>query len=291
MKVLVLGGSGFLGSHVADALSSAGHTVTVFDRRPSPYLRRGQKMIVGDLLDAKTVDTAVRGHQAVFNFAGFADIESAQDHPLDTIRLNVLGNGIVLEACRKARVKRYLFASTMYVYSDAPSFYRASKQACEQYIECYGRLHGLEYTILRFGSLYGPRSDARNGIHNFLKAAIEKKKIVYWGTGDEMREYIHVRDAAALCVDALSPRFRDASLILTGVQPIRIKDLLVMIREIMKGRVKLEFRPKSRPDLADLHYTLTPYAFVPREARKLVRPEYVDLGQGLLSLMGELHGA
>lgn len=288
MKVIVFGGSGFLGSHAADALSEAGHRVTLFDLKPSPHLRKGQAMKVGDVLDEKAVEAAVRGQDAVFNFAGFADIEAAQSHPLETVRANIQGNVVLLEACRKARVKRYLFASTMYVYGDAASYYRASKRACEDYIECASRLHGLSYTILRFGSLYGPRADARNGVHGFLRQALEKGRIVHWGTGDELREYIHVRDAAQCCVDALDKKFADACLILTGVQPMRIRDLLAMIREMTRGKTKVQFRKGSRPDLSALHYTTTPYAFVPKEAKKLVRSHYVDLGQGLLSAMEDI---
>ena len=290
MKIVVFGGSGFLGSHAADALTAAGHRVTLYDLKPSPYLGRDQKMVVGDVQDEAAVDRVLRGHDAAFNFAGFADLEAAQSHPLETIRANVLGNGVLLEGCRKNRVKRYVFASTVYVYSDAASFYRASKQACEDYIESYRKLFGLPYTILRFGSLYGPRSDRRNSVYGYLRQALEEGKISYWGTGEEVREYIHVEDAAQCCVEALDDKFRDACVLLTGQQAIKVRDLLSMIREIMKRKISVRFRPGSRPDLSGLHYSVTPYAFVPKEAKKLIRRHYVDLGQGLLSVLKEVYG-
>lgn len=288
MKITLFGGSGFVGGHVAEALSEAGHRVRVFDLKPSPRLLPGQEMIVGDILDEKAVARAVAGQDAVFNFAGFADIEAAQSHPLETIRLNVLGNGILLEACRRARAKRYLFASTMYVYGGMASFYRASKLSCEAYIEAYQRIYGLPYTILRFGSLYGPRADERNGLFGFLRQALTKKTITYWGDGEEIREYIHVRDAAESCVDALAKKHRNACLILTGQQSMKIRDLLAMIREILGNKIRVEFKPRSRPDLRDLHYRTTPYAYLPQEARKLVRSQYVDLGQGLLGALDDV---
>ena len=80
----VFGGSGFLGSHVADALSDNGYEVRIFDRSPSPYLRSDQEMIEGDLLDEAAVCDAVHGCQAVYNFAGIADIADANDHPAKT---------------------------------------------------------------------------------------------------------------------------------------------------------------------------------------------------------------
>lgn len=289
VKAIVFGGSGFLGSHVADALLDRGHRVTIYDLRPSLYLRKGQSMIAGDILDADAVEKAVRGHDAVYNFAGHADIESAREKPLDTIRANILGNGVILEACRKAGVRRYVFASTVYVYSQAGSFYRASKQACEAYIEGYRQVYGLPYTILRFGSLYGPRSDRRNGIHRLLEEAVLRKKIVYPGDGEELREYIHVRDAAHCSVDILTKPYEDECVIITGQQAMRVKDLLAMVREMLGDKVSVRFSPGARPSAAGVHYRITPYSFVPKEGKKLVRTHYVDMGQGLLSLMGEFY--
>lgn len=288
MKIVVLGASGFVGSHVADALTEAGHRVTLFDLNPSPWKKDNQRMVLGDVQDSRAVDQVIRGQEIVFNFAGFSDIEEAQRHPLETIRANVLGNGIVLEACRKRGVRRYLFASTIYVYSDVPSFYRASKQACEAYIDVYQRLHGVNSTVLRFGSLYGPRAKDNNGIRTFLRNAVEKGRIVYWGTGEEVREYVHIKDAARSCVDALKPAYANTCLLLTGAQSMRVRDLLTMIREMMRGKTKIVYRPHSRPDLSSLHYTITPYAFVPKEARKILRAEYFDMGQGILSVLEDL---
>jgi 16S rRNA G966 N2-methylase RsmD len=175
----------------------------------------------------------------------------------------------------------------MYVYGGMASFYRASKLSCEAYIEAYQRIFGLPYTILRFGSLYGPRADERNGIYGFLHQALTKKSITYWGDGEEIREYIHVRDAAESCVDALAKKHENACLILTGHQSMKIRDLLAMIREILGDKIRLIYKSRSRPDLRELHYRMTPYAYLPQEARKLVRSHYVDLycGVGAMALL------
>lgn len=125
-------------------------------------------MVTGSLLDEDLVNTVVSGADAVFDFAGLADIGESNQKPVETARINVLGNVILLEACRKAGVKRYVFASTLYVYGKSGGFYRCSKQACELYIENYHDMFGLEYTILRYGSLYGPRADRRNAINRFV---------------------------------------------------------------------------------------------------------------------------
>src|SRR3990170_1618453 len=143
MNVIVFGGSGFLGSHVADALSDAGYDVTVYDIKPSPYLKDSQKMIVGDILDEKVVEKAVEGCDIIYNFAGIADIEEASKNPIETIKYNILGNTILLEAAVRHRLKRFVYASTVYVFSDSGSFYRCSKAACENYIDVYRKQHGL----------------------------------------------------------------------------------------------------------------------------------------------------
>ncbi len=289
MKAIVYGGSGFLGSHVADVLTKKGNQVTIFDVKASPYLQKGQKMIVGDILDEKKVAQSIKGQDVVYNFAGYSDIELASSHPLETVKANILGNCIILEQAKQHKIKRYVFASSVYVYSAAGSFYRASKQACEAYIETYAKVYGLPYTILRFGSLYGPRSNQQSGINMLLKQAIEKKKIVYWGTGEETREYVHVHDAAICSVDILDKKHTNACVLITGNQSIKIKDLLCMIREIMDHKIHIQCRPGARPDLSDLHYVITPYSFMPKEGKKLLHAPYTDLGQGLLSLMAEIY--
>jgi UDP-glucose 4-epimerase len=226
MRVVVFGGAGFLGSFVADALSAAGHRVVVFDRVESSYLRADQKGIVGDILDAAAVEAAVQGCDAVYNFAGIADIEEAGLRPLETVRVNVLGNTIVLEAARKAGVQRFIFASSLYVYSAAGAFYRSTKQACELIIEDYQKAFGLPYTILRYGSLYGPRAGEANWIWRMLNDAVIQGRVRRDGDGEETREYIHVWDAASSSVDALAPEFKNSRLIISGQQSVRVRDLL-----------------------------------------------------------------
>src|SRR3989339_1105081 len=131
MKAIVFGGAGFLGSHVADELTSRGYSVTVFDRKPSAYLKNGQKSIVGDITCQEDINKAVVGHDIVYNFAGEADITNAHANPLETVKSNIMGTTLLLEAAKKNRIKRFVFASTLYVYSSAGSFYRVTKQACE----------------------------------------------------------------------------------------------------------------------------------------------------------------
>lgn len=285
MKAIVFGGSGFLGSHVADALSQRGLDIIVFDRIASPYLGNTQQMIVGNILEAQKVSNAVMGCDYVYNFAGIADIEEALVNPPQTIEINIHGNTNILEACRQHKVKRFVFASSIYVYSTLAPFYRSSKQACELIIEDYKQAYGLDYTILRYGSLYGPRASDTNFIRRIIKQAIEEGKITRAGDGEEIRDYIHVLDAAKCSVDILSDDFKNQHAILTGTQSSKIMDLLSMIKEMMHGQIAIEYVPKAIGN----HYEITPYSFRPRVAKKYVSNSYYDLGQGILDVLYDVH--
>lgn len=287
MRITVFGGSGFLGSHICDKLTEAGHAVTIVDRRPSPWLKPGQRMLVGDILDEKLVAEAVSDAGAVFNYAGIADIGEANAKPVETARINVMGNVIALEACRKANVGRYVFASSLYVYGKSGGFYRCSKQACEIYIENYQATYNLPYTILRYGSLYGPRADQRNAIERFVREALTTGVIRYYGAPTALREYVHVDDASTATLQILEPQFANQNIIISGNQPMRVGDLFKMIGEMLGREIRVEYERDPNSG----HYQITPYAFMPKIGRKLIPPLTVDLGQGILAVMEAEHRA
>ncbi len=287
MLFCIPGAAGFVGSLVADALSDSGNEVVIFDRQVSPYLRPDQEMVVGSILDLEELHRVISGCEAVYHFAGLADIGEARTRPLQTATLNIQGTISVLEAARQASVSRFVFASTVYVYSQAGGFYRTSKQACESYIEEYQKQFGLDYTILRFGTLYGRRANLKNSVYRFLTEAFKNRRMTYFGSGEEIREYIHVQDAARCSVDILSEEFRNQHVILTGHTPMKVREIMMMIQEIVGGDVELEFQEALSRDHG--HYLVTPYSFQPKLGRKLVRPYYLDMGQGLLDCLEEIH--
>ena len=292
MKVIVFGGSGFIGSHVADALTAAGHQVTIFDLRSSPYLRADQHFVQGSLLDRDQVVAVCAGHDVAYNFAGIPHLDVGLHNPIATVEQNILGTVITLEAARMAGMRRYVYASSIYVYSEGGSFYRCSKQAAELYVEEYQHLHSLDYTIVRYGTVYGPRSDDHNSVRRYLRQALRDRRIAAGGTGDEMREYIHVQDAARSSVQILADEFRNEHVVLTGHQAMRFRDLLLMIREIVGRDVEVEIQPHASDDPKHSrsgHYNITPYSFRPRIARKLVNNPYLDMGQGLLNCLEEIY--
>ena len=285
---LVTGGSGFLGSVIADELVRRGYSVRVFDRQASPHLQSGQEMIVGDIRDAEALETAAQGCSHLFHLAALADLDHARDRPRDAAETNILGTISALDAARKNGVQRFLFASTVYVYSRAGGFYRCSKQACEAFIEEYQRKFDLPYTVLRYGSLYGPRSTKANGVFRLLSEAASGAVVRHVGSPEDTREYVHVEDAARLTVDALAEEFENAHLTITGQHPMRLKDLFTMFSEILGRRVQVDYQNPPEGQF-DEHYRMTPYAFSPRVGRKLTSNHYVDMGQGILHLLEQIH--
>ena len=257
-KVVVFGGSGFIGSHVSDKLSDLGFNTFIFDKSPSKWINKYQKMIIGDICDLDMVSKAIKGSEIVYNFAALADLNKALDLPLESAKINILGNLNVLEACRLNKVKKFVYASTVYVNSKEGGFYRCSKSASENYVEEYSNFYHLDYTILRFGSLYGPRSDDSNGLLNIVRNAVKHKKLEYQGHPDSMREYIHVEDAAEASVVALDKKFTNKCLTISGQEPMKVSDVLKMIGEILNLKNNsITFKKGKRLG----HYTRTPYAY------------------------------
>ena len=284
-RVVVIGGSGFIGSHVADCLSDEGYQVTIYDVVKSLWLRENQEMVIGDIVDGKAVKQTIKGADVVYNFAALADLNQARKQPIKTAEINILGNLNVLEACRIHNVKRFIYASTVYVYSREGSFYGCSKQSSEHYVEEYQKEYGLDYTILRYGSLYGPRADDKNGIFRIVSSALNTGKVQYKGDPETMREYIHVYDASRASISILDESFKNENIILTGQEPMRVNDLLKMIAEILNFKDdSVEFIEEKYSG----HYVRTPYSYQPKLGRKYTPSTHVDLGQGLLQVITNL---
>lgn len=285
LNILVVGGSGFIGSHTSDALSKKGHKVTVLDKKPSPWITKDQKMIVGNIMDKELLQSSMKNIDCVYYFAGVADIDYAKSNPHNTIEINIMGLVFALESAIKNNIKKFIYASTMYVFSSEGSFYRASKQAAEIIIEAYQDNYELDYVFLRYGSLYGPRSQNWNGIRKFAEQITKKGVVEYEGDGSEIREYIHVSDAANLSVKVLNEDYKNKALTITGQQSIKISDMLAMLFEIMNKKFKVKY---SSNDIKTFHYGNTPYRYKPKSSMKMVPTEYVDFGQGLLDIVEEV---
>lgn len=280
-KVLVIGGSGFLGSTVADELTLRNYNVTIFDKKRSIWLKKNQKQVLGKLSDISKIDKVIKKNDIVYNFAGVGDLDEGSKKPLDTITENILSNAKILESCIKNGIKRFVYSSTIYVYSDKGSFYRCSKQAAENYIKEYCDKSSLNYTILRFGSLYGPRSRNNNGVYKIIDEYFRTKKITYYGSKKTIREYIHIGDAAKSCVDILNKRFENKFITLVGRKRLYVKNILFLISKILKVKNKPIFKNKKNP----YHYENNPFTFKKNFGEKYFPRKETSLEKGFKELI------
>jgi len=281
MKIIVTGGGGFLGSHVADELSKRGHNVTIFDKKKSKWLSFGQKMLVGNILNSKKLGAAIKGADVVFQFAALADIDQALKQPINSVNINILGTVKTLELCLKHKVKRFVYASTIYVNSSEGGFYRCSKKAAEDYIEEYNKIRGIDYTILRYGSLYGERSDNTNSVTHIINKAINTGKITYDGSKNFIREYIHVLDAARASADILKDKYKNQHIILTGMKKIKVHDFLKTLAKILKISKKIKFLNEKYTG----HYTISPFSYKLKVGKKFAFSSQINFHKGLLKLV------
>ena len=281
MKIIVTGGSGFLGSHVADELSKRGHNVTIFDKKKSKWIRPDQKMYLGNILNAKDLENVIKGADVVFHFAALADIDEALKKPIETANINISGTVLALEFSYKYKIKRFVHASTIYVNSKDGGFYRCSKKAAEDYVEEYHNTFGLDYTVLRFGSLYGERSDNTNGITSIINRAINTGEVSYPGSLRSVREYIHIKDAAKASADILKEKFKNKYIILTGKKGIKVYDVLKILAKILKISKNIKFLDKKLLG----HYTISPFTYKPKIGKKFIFNSNIDFEKGLLGLV------
>ena len=284
-KVLVVGGSGFLGSHVADELTEKGYEVTIFDQKKSTWINDNQKFIESDLLDREHVIKSLEGFNFVIHFAGIADIGESKEKPLETIETNIIGTANLLEGCRKNKIEKFIFASSVYVFSKYGSFYGKSKQACELLIEEYQNEFNLDYIHVRYGSLYGPRAQEWNGLKKYISEIIKNKQIDFSGNGEEKREYIHVKDAAIMTASLLESDEKNIAVNITGHQVVSTLDLFKLIFVVLQLEEKINLSKESN---VVSHYKISPYSFQPKESKKLVPKKFIDIGQGVLEIIHEI---
>lgn len=283
-KILVIGGSGFLGSHVADAFSDSGYKVTIFDNQKSKWIRKNQEFILGDIFNEKKINEAIKSQSIVLNFAGISDLSEAYFNGVDVTKYNVLSNSIILESCQKNKIDKYIFASSVYVHGKYGGFYKTSKQCAELFIKNYNLTYNLDYLILQFGTLYGNRSNRKNGIYNYLYQAINNSKIEYEGSKNSIRNYINVLDAAKVCVDLVKNKNKNKTFIINGNQERKITDTFMFIEEILEKKLKFSFK---KPKLLN-HYELTPYSSEDEVPINYTINKSVDFGFGIKKLIHEI---
>jgi UDP-N-acetylglucosamine/UDP-N-acetyl-alpha-D-glucosaminouronate 4-epimerase len=222
---LVTGGAGFIGSNIAEALVRRGHRVRVLDDfstgRRENLADLGVEVVEGDLRDAATVRRAVAGVDGVFHQAALRSVPRSVDDPLSSNEVNVTGSLVLLLACREARVRRLVYASSSSVYGDDPTLpkvetlptqpispYAVSKLAAEHYCQTFARLYGLETVSLRYFNVFGPRQNPESKysavIPRFLAQALAGEPLEVHGDGEQSRDFTYIDNVVQANVLAMT---------------------------------------------------------------------------------------
>lgn len=257
MRILVTGGAGFIGSNVADRFVALGHEVAVFDNLSTgfrEFVPPGARLFEGDLADPQAVARCVGEFrpEIVDHHAAQIDVRRSVSDPLHDARVNVLGSIGLLQACTAHGVRKLVYASTggaIYgegrelpatedhpVNPEAP--YGASKHAVEHYLYLWRLLHGLDYTVLRYPNVYGPRQNPHgeagvNAIFIGRMLAGERPRI--FGDGQAVRDYLYVDDVVEANVRALTRGSGEIVNLGTGVAT-SVNDIVRELRAILDFR-------------------------------------------------------
>ncbi len=232
------GGAGFIGSHIVDAFVEAGHDVTVVDNLSSgrrENVNPKARFLEMDVMDPKLASVLKDGRvEAVVHEAAQISVKASLDDPAFDVKQNVEASVLLLNHCRLAGVKRFLFASSggaMYGEAEEGPFpeetrprpfsvYGVDKYAVELYADVFAQNFGLETVMLRYANVYGPRQDpyGEGGVVAiFSEAMLKGRDFRIYGDGNNLRDYVFVRDVAAANLLALTYPESDAFNIGTGV--------------------------------------------------------------------------
>jgi UDP-glucose 4-epimerase len=261
----VIGGNGFIGSHVVDSLVARGHTVTVFDRHRQgpPRFGGGQpvRVISGDFLNTADVRAALEGQDVVLHLLSTTDPATAEGDPTMDIRTNITSSVQLLAACVDAGVSQVYYASSggaIYGDQDRQVFretdvtlpvspYAIGKQAIESYLRYFRRTHGLESTTFRISNPYGPRQNPlkRQGvIPIFLRRVAEGSPLTVFGDGTMIRDYLYVADLAEMIAEVVTVGARHDLYNLGSGIGTSISEVVAAIEEVTGRAVPVEHLPR-----------------------------------------------
>ncbi len=267
MIVLVLGGCGFIGSHIVDGLLKEGHELRVFDRREESFRLAlpGVDYRIGDFTERTAIADAVKGVEMVFHVVSTTFPSTANLDPKRDVRENLLGTQQLVEVMLDAGVRRLLFLSSGGTVYGIPEkipipekhplrpigAYGITKVAIEHNLEMYRRVGGLSPVVIRASNPFGPRQ-SNNGVQGvittFLTKIANDEPITIWGDGSVIRDYIDVRDLADLCVLAGLSK-REGTYNAGSGRGLSLNDLLSALEQMIGRKIAREFMPARVTDV------------------------------------------
>ena len=307
MNVLITGGAGFIGSHLAEHLLAAGNSVRVLDNLSTgkrenlpdhPLL----EFVQGDIRDKRLVSESAHGMDAIVHLAAVASVQASVDDPTGTHETNFDGTLYLLEAARKENIRRFLYASSAAVYGDNTrlplveeeilnplSPYAADKLAGEYYLRFYHAKFGIETTAFRFFNIFGPRQDPSSPYSGVISIFIERvsrgEPVTVFGDGRQTRDFVYVGDLVKLLVQALTRAETAGQVINVG----RGKQCSLL--ELLEALEKLTGKPIERKfAAARLGDIVHSRADISRLVRLLGKAPETDIVTGLGEILRHRNG-
>jgi UDP-glucose 4-epimerase len=303
-RVLVTGGAGFIGSHVVDKLVGSSYDVRVVDNLSEGrlsniegHLKNGRvRFFEGDVRDAELVGECVRGVDAVVHLAAVTSVPFSVENPSVTFDNNVNGTLNLLDACTRARVKRFVFVSSCSVYGEPsylpvdekhPTFplspYAASKLEGEESCKNHQERHGLPTVVLRLFNVYGPRQrlNAYSGvITQFLDRVRKHMPLVIFGDGSQTRDFVHVWDVAEAALRALETERAEGEVFNVGSgRATSVNSLAKSVIDLTGANVDVVY---EKPRVGDIKAS---FADISKAKKQLGYKPIVPLEKGLGGLV------
>lgn len=304
MRVLVTGGAGFIGSHLVDALVRDGHEVRVLDNLSNgkrENLNPKADFLVGDVRRAEDLAEAIEDCEVVFHLAALGSVPRSVANPVDSHDVNATGTLLLLEAARRAGVRRVVYSGSSSAYGDAPeaskheglpvsplSPYAASKLCGEHYCRVYGHIHGLGVVILRYFNVFGPRqrpdSEYAAVIPKFIQAMMDRRPLTINGDGMQARDFTYVSNVVEANLRAMSGPHGVSTVNIACAHPVSLLQLVNELESLFGRQAALEFLPPRTGDI------LNSKADINRAELLLGWRPSVSFREGLAQTVYSLHG-
>ena len=301
--ILVTGGAGFIGSHLCERLVGLDREVICldnFNNNYDPSVKRANiqkalqhprfELIEGDILDHHRIENVMAGRNidTVVHLAALAGVRGSIRTPADYVDVDIKGTVMLLEACKKHGVRRFVFASSSSVYGtcrppfreDLPitaqtSPYAVAKYSGELFCRMYSLLFGIQAVCLRFFTVYGPRQRPDMAIHIFTRAIEEGREICIYGDGNSSRDYTYVGDIVDGIAASMNLQCSFETINLGNSRPVGIMDLVKVIESKVGRKAMIRFIPEQQGDVPATRADLS------RAAALLGYSPKVELAEGI----------